>query len=416
MGTEQEFELDEEYNYEFNISMNIELNKTCYSKGETIQGFISLFSKNILKKTILINPYAKIILLEKHHYEYSSEGIIKNKKIDKLFNQEKKEEENITLLSKTLVFQKYNNSTVSSEALKIPFQIRIPKKAYPSCIFDSTSYVKHFLIIEFPFINAKKTIIIIIKNNIYFSDDNNLLKCPLIITNEISKCQLLFLNSGSFKYSITLPKNIFYYEEVIPFLIDIETYNLSFSIKGINISLYRIIKYNLKKDKKNIFKENQELIRKYIILKKGESHLYIEDKIQLPISPEEFNPKVVYSILDNERKNYKNKDKFKDIKLFPACYGGLLSCQYFIKFIFDMESFFTTNEEIDIELDLYEKFIDFNDNTNEMKNNETDNNIKVSDELPDESEINEQIKTTEEYNKFVNQYNKDDEAPPPNNF
>ena len=77
-----------------------------------------------------------------------------------------------------------------------------------------------------------------------------------------------------------------------------------------------------------------------------------------------------------------------------------------------MESFFTTNEEIDIELDLYEKFIDFN----EMKNNETDNNIKVSDELPDESEINEQIKTTEECNKFVNQYNKDDEAPPPNNF
>ena len=63
MGTEQEFESDEEYNYEFNISMNIELNKTCYSKGETIQGFISLFSKNILKKTILINPYAKIILL-----------------------------------------------------------------------------------------------------------------------------------------------------------------------------------------------------------------------------------------------------------------------------------------------------------------------------------------------------------------
>ena len=66
------------------------------------------------------------------------------------------------------------------------------------------------------------------------------------------------------------------------------------------------------------------------------------------------NPKEVYTLLDNDKRNH-NK-KFKDIKLFPTCYGGLLSCEYFIKIIFEIDSWFSSNEQIEIPIDLYEPY------------------------------------------------------------
>ena len=146
MGIENEFGENKNNNYESNLAMNIEINKSCYSKGEIIQGYISIFSKNILEPTTLINPFFDITLKEMHYYLYC-DNIIKTKKISGIIGNTTKEE-NFILLSKTLVFKEYNGLNISSEALKIPFQIKIPETAYPSCIFDSNSYVKHSLIIE----------------------------------------------------------------------------------------------------------------------------------------------------------------------------------------------------------------------------------------------------------------------------
>ena len=41
--------------------------------------------------------------------------------------------------------------------LKIPFEIKIPQTAYPSCDFNTDAFVRHFLNINFPSIEAKKT-------------------------------------------------------------------------------------------------------------------------------------------------------------------------------------------------------------------------------------------------------------------
>lgn len=140
-------------------------------------------------------------------------------------------------------------------------------------------------------------------------------------------------------------------------------------------------------------------------------------------------------MLDNERKNFKYREKYQDIKLYPACYGGLITCNYFIKFIFNMGSLLTTNEEYIILLDFFENFIENNETpkaTEEIpdiktddinKNNEDEKKyFKEENELPNESEIN-----TPKYNnkKIENGYpeeneikktknnDKDDEAPPP---
>ena len=57
MGTEYEFEKDKKYNFDTNISMKLELNKTCFSKGEKIKASIFLLPKEDSFQTKLISPY-----------------------------------------------------------------------------------------------------------------------------------------------------------------------------------------------------------------------------------------------------------------------------------------------------------------------------------------------------------------------
>ena len=398
MGLELDFETDKNFNYDSNISMKIELKKTCFSKGELVQGNLYLAPKTPSVSSILINPLAEITLRE-HHY-YVIKQTVRNKVITV------KQEENVVLVNENIYFA--HNEFNIPNGCPIPFEIKIPEIAYPSCIFDSKCYVRHYLSITFPSIFAKKTVVIIIKNNIYFSDINGLLKSPVIINREITKHKYIFFNYGDFKISIVLSKNIFSYDEKVQFIIDIDCNNLSIKIQGIKVILYREYKKNVQNSHEvNKRTDAEELIQKYISLIDVEKNLHIEDNIKLPISPPELNPKVIYSILDNDHRRL--KEKFKNILLFPACYGGLLTCEYFIQFIFDLDSLFTTNEDFTIPIDFGELNNEFTSTPKKFElnpyitnNNKTQiNNTNTDDELPDENEI---------YQKKTS----DDNAPPPN--
>ena len=450
MGTDYEFEKDVKYNYESNISMKLEINKTCYSKGEILKGSLFLFPRSYLYQTQLTNPYAEIKLEEMHYFQYHENDYDKNKKAPSSITLE--EEENITVLSENISFPNFRDVNITLDGLKIPFEVKIPQTAYPSCIFDSNAFVRHFFSVNFPSIGAKKTLVIVIKNNIFFSVYNGRLKSPITIQKEITKHKFIFFNSGFFKYSVTIPKNIFSYEEIIPFLIDIDFPNLSFNIRGIKVSIFRIYKLNRHKNHKiSRYRSRKEIVNKYISFTEGEKNLHIEDFIKLPESSEELNPKTVYDLLDNERKNFNYREKYKNLRIFPACYGGLLTCDYFIKFEFDMDSWGTTNEDFIIPLDFYERFTDDivktpkpfelkpyagsndlyknNENGYDLPNKEELNTQKDDMELPNEDEINKQkddmelpnedeINTkkdnnTEDYNKQGDDNYKDGDAPPP---
>ena len=439
MGTEYQFEKDVKYNYESNISMKLEINKTCYSKGEILKGTLFLTPKSYLYQSQLLDPYVEIKLEEMHYFQYDEKVRNNDKKINPSTITEE-EEENITVLSENLSFPNYRGLNITLDGLKIPFEVKIPQTAYPSCIFESTAFVRHFFSVNFPSIGAKKTLVIVIKNNIYFSAYNGKLKSPVFIQKEISKHTFIFFNSGSFKFSITIPKNFFSYEEIIPFLIDLDCPNLSFDIRGIKVVIYRIYKLNRQKNHKIMrYRSKKEIISKYISLTSGEKILHIEDFIKLPTSPEELNPKSVYTLLDNERKNFNYKEKYSGIGLFPSCYGGLLTCNYMIKFEFDMDAWGTTNEDFIEPLDFYERFTDYietpkpfelkpyaningtnqnNENNNDELPNEDELNTQMdSIQIPDESEINTQKDNNNNDNKTYNKPGdgnfKDDDAPPP---
>ena len=161
---------------------------------------------------------------------------------------------------------------------------------------------------------------------------------------------------------------------------------------------------------------------------KGETIYHIEDNIKLPNSPVDLNPKEVYLVVDKDKRN--ENEKFKNVKLFPTCYNGILSCEYYFKIIFEMDTWFSSNEEFNIPIDFYEPFI-YMDNPNDKITNQQNliyyNNEYNSQQIPQISPFEFQTSQQNYYNiNNVNEYelpseeeiqsqkkNDDGSAPPP---
>ena len=153
-----DFEADKQYNFETSVSMILELNKTCFTPGEYINGTITLRPKEGDSTPFLQDPRATLYLTEYAYYTYMEN------EIDPRTNQthfvSKAAEENIPLLSIPLDFSQFRDTNISS-CPKLPFTCQIPLVIYPSCLFGAKTFVKHYLCVDFPFIRAKKTCIII---------------------------------------------------------------------------------------------------------------------------------------------------------------------------------------------------------------------------------------------------------------
>ena len=383
------FNLGEKFNYEKDVSLSIELNKTCYSKGELLKGTIILTPKQNSNITELLNPYAVISFQEKQSYEFLE--VFHDKDRDIMKPTRKNIEEINPLGSCPMNFSNFANAKLIP-SLKIPFELNVPYNAYPSCFFEKDCYIVHFLTCEFESLQVKKSVMIIIKNNYYFSKENKLLKIPTIETKTINKHKLAVISCGFFVVKITLEKNICPYNENLPIVIDIDCSQLKIlKIKSVKMYIYRSIRKNSQKNK-NLIKEEktEEIIRKTLPLKEGEAMYHVEDGIKLPLSSNDLNPEEVYKKLDNDKRQ--GNIKFDNIKLYPSCSGGLLSCQYFIKVLIETNTLFSTNEEIKIPVDFYSPFNNNDDvgssfNNVNINQNETNKNIK--EEKNDENIDNE---------------------------
>ena len=222
-----DFETDKKYNIEKHVAMDLEIEKTCYSGGEFVHGTITLRPKEGLQNPLLSNPLATLYLTEDFYYTYSENEYNPRTQRNE-FVTKVAEEHNIPL-TLPLDFQNFYNANIMN-TVKIPFQFQIPVNIYPTCIFSSSAYVKHYMSIDFPSIMAKKTLIIIIKNNSYFNKYNNLLLQPAVCYKEEKKHKFL-VSKGSFNATLTLPINLFSYDEMIPFDVDIDATKLSMDIK-----------------------------------------------------------------------------------------------------------------------------------------------------------------------------------------
>ena len=394
---ESNLNLSIQSNPENDISLDIELNKTCFSKDEYIYGIIVLTPKiNSFIKEFL-NPYALISIQEKHNYEYLDSSY--DQENDEIKPTKKSINEFKTLIKTQYNFSNYLNSSMIP-CLKIQFRIKVPNNAYPSCLFDKNTFVIHYLTIEFESLKAKKSEIIIIKNSPYFTKENGLLKIPAVYKHILTKHKYVIFDCGYMEVKITSEKNICPYNENLPIEINIDCSKLDkIKVKGVKIYIYRSYKKNNPNNKKIIYeKKIEEIVRKTLPLREGEKTYHIEDGIKLPLSSNDLNPEEVYKILDKDKRE--PNLKFNNIKLYPSCNGGLLSCLYYITIVIETNTLFSTNEEIIIPIDFYSPFIPYEKegnikiNISKSFNKKLDNKIilkKKEDNLEENININQLI-------------------------
>ena len=374
MGNEYDFEHTYKYNFESQVSMTINLPKTCYCVGESITGNLYLKTKPYMQEMALISPKATVSLrqlyyVNKKESDFEFSGI-------KDTNTPLEKEINLFLYDINLSnFQGAN----LLQGVNIPFSLRIPDNSFPSCIFDETTYIRHFLIFNFISIKAKKTAIIIIKNQKYYSESNKLFKSPAICTEEMSKHQYAIFSKGSFTASIKLARNSFRYDEIIPFIVEIDCSKLSIGVKSIIVSLNvsQIIKDDLNQSEIKS-KKVKEIVSKNIELTKGDKKYIVDDIIKMPSTPD--NPKIMYQQLDSDKRKF--SEKYKNILLLPTLYSDILNCEYSIKVVFEMDTLFSTNESLEMPIEFYENEI--------IVEKEEEINLPDYDELIKSQNINQQ--------------------------
>ena len=380
MGNKNDTEYNFKYNYDSQVSFIISLTKISYSKGETVTGTMFLKTKPYLQETILYNPQASISFIEFQHSgeqetDFDIYGSPSNNKLSK---QEK------IYFTYPLNLFAYNGANLYA-GVNINFFVNLPKECSSSCFIDNNTYIKHFILIDFPTIRAKKSEAIIIKNTKYYTLENKLYKTPIISKLETSKHKYAVFNMGEIKATMTLSKNSFKYNETIYFIVEIDASKLTIEINGIKVSLIVNLKTRESNNSKDVnINKSIEIITKNIKVKKGEKRYYIDEFIKMPDNS--YNPENLHKKYDGLKKLKFNNETF----LYQPCYNDIINIQYSIRAMIEINSLFSTNEFMEIPIDFYaDENINNNENKNvNIKNNNNNNNLENDDdELPSLEEI-----------------------------
>ena len=357
-------ENNNKYNIETFFTIEIILPKTCYFRGEIVKGKIKITPKDVVKKSLLLCPIiGNVILEENFSYKLSQNGSSTS-------------EENI-LFKYPLDIPKFDGNKLI-EGMEVPFEYPVPKNSYPSCIIDNYSYVRHILIFDFSTIEAKKSTLIIIKNEQYFTSINELYKAPVETTIKTGKHKFAIFYSGEMNAVLKLFKNVFTYKEPIPYTLDIDSSNLNLiKVQSVKISIILLIKKRNKSNHKLVTSKIEKILfEKSIPLMEDRNKYHLEDIIQLP---KKTNPNNIYKKLDEDKNIY--SEKYKNICLYPSCYDGLITCEYYLKLMLETDTLFSTNEFTTIPIDFYEcdKNIEEEDNNINSNNNNLINDINTND-------------------------------------
>ena len=327
---------NEKYNKEKFFTVNIELKKTCFFKGELLKGKVTIKAKSTIKKSLLnCTIPANATLLEVHNY--------------KLKERDNDTTEEFILFKYPVNIPLFTADNVL-DGVTVPFEFQICHNAYPSCIFGMDSYIRHILTFDFPTIETKKSTVIIIKNSKHFTEFNELYKTPAEVSLKTFKHKYGLFYMGEFTCTLKLLKNAFSYNENIPFVIDIDCSKLKIRLTRIFICLMLAISKKSKTNqKKSLSRIEKKVTSKTFSFSKVKDKYHLEEVMKLPKG----NPYEIYKQLDEDNRCY--GEKFKDVLLFPSCYDGFLTCEYYFKIVLETNTLFSTDEYLIMPIDLYTK-------------------------------------------------------------
>ena len=339
------------------LSIEINIQKSCYYPGEKISGNIILQAKTSKVPLTFNFPNTIITLVQHQHYLFYYEDI-----------QVQKDDKK-PIFFRRHNFKKYKDRDILIP-LKIPFSFKIPKNAYPTLIHDNSNFIKHYLTIKFPKIQKKKSIGIIIQNIKKFSVANKLFKSPAEkfkdkrISSMFKKSKIAFL--------LKTEKNSYAYNELIPYEIVLNFTESNINIKKIRVSLTR----NIYIQSNDYIDVKPIIIMEYDLPKKLEENVYhLCGYFSFPPISDYFsvNPMNIYNFYSN--RIIDNIDKtFNSIYLYPTCNSDFLSCNYFLNLEIYLNSLLSEKELLLLPIELYTP-LDIEQNEKNEENEEDDNNI-----------------------------------------
>ena len=421
------------------IDFSIKLEKICYFPGESINGAIYLMGKSGLLETQLKNPKALFTIYEKQKYTYSGS--------DNNTSTESKENK----YENYILFNNFIGANLLT-GINIPFSYKIPILTHPTCSFKVSYYqgfIKHYFSIELPNLKVKRTLIIVIKNNANFTKENKLFKMPCVYFAKKSKSQF-FINKGYFSITINLPKNVFYYDEPISYIIILDCKKIELLINKIDVSLLRRNRRNHRSDfEKARYKEDDLLLTKSKKLNSNLKEQVIQDVFNFPMNYKKEKiifPPLIYESIEKNKSQFpkisSNDPEYKMIKLekeyiiCPSCRSGLVSIEYFLQIKLYFPSM-TFDEKYEVPIDFLPRpdikniynnignnnIFDSNENPNSFNNyKQIDIQYSKPKEIKsDQNKYNENIITLENQNNSNDQLQKQDlninesgiAAPPP---
>ena len=373
-----------DFNEEENLSITISLPKSCYYPGEMLSGKVILQVKtnkisstfNFTNSIITINQYQQ--------YEFYYDNILLTQKNKK------------NILTQPYHFKKYKDRSLLIP-LSIPFNIYIPIDIAPTLLFEETSFIRHYLSIEFPQIKCKKTIGIIIQNRQNFSKENGLFKKSIVKFNDIQK-SMIFHKNSKIAYLFRTEKNSYAYNEIIPYEIIMNCTECEVNIDHLRVTLTRNIHFgaNDRIDSKII------LLKNYDIPKTNKRKIFkLSGHFLFPVLSDYFsvNPMNIYNNYNKKIINDFDKD-FTNVNLFPTCFSSLFICNYFLNFEIIFKSFLIKNEILSIPIELYTplEIDDIEKNFNDIKNKDDDEKKEMI--------LNEETpRDDDSYNNIINYEN-----------
>ena len=325
---------NEENKYNKLIDFTIKLDKLCYFPGENIRGTLSLVGKPGLLETQLADPKVKFVV-----YEMIKDTLVEHP------NLVNNPSDILNHSSNFLVFNTFIGSNLLT-GVNLPFTYQIPFSFNPTCsvVLDKFIYnLRHFFSAEFPSLKVKRTLPIVIKNIQNFTLQNNLLKTPCTFSTKKSK-SILFVNKGDFKIKINLPKNVFYYDEDIPYEINLDLRDLNLKVNTLEVSIFRTIKKNNKNIINSHTSNKAEIAKNEHELNKSLKEHVIKHEIKFPktVKDNSIFPPLFYESVEKGGYSFSkmssnvpiqkksNKDNFL-FYIAPSSKNDILSVEYSLK-------------------------------------------------------------------------------------
>ena len=358
------------FNRRGDVDIILSIHKVCYYPGEWIKGTIKLIPKLELFEEC--KKHCELIIKVTQYSRY----------LYPVGSDYASDSETIDCITDNFRFSDFINIKDENE-YNLPIEIEIPKYTRPSIYIDKTDYVKHYISIEYPHFNVKRTWLFIVKNHFKCHFNTRTFESPFIQRNTFFK-KKFYKQKGSCQLTIKLPRNFFLYNERVVYNIHLDCRILQIPVYKIKVTFFRKIKKNFSNNitSTRLYRDYQLFSKDYNLDKIKKLFNIVDYVTFSDFSPKSDNNKVLppseiyqnaeehglYEIDDNSLKN-----------LYPSCLEGLLHIEYLLKVKVFFDTVFTSDEQAYAPFDFCDIIDDnmpFQDyNTNQIDQIDTQSNI-----------------------------------------